>query len=70
MINKFYGLMASAAVMLSANSALAEVCYDGEGKPTLCPEDVPEISAMEGTAALVALAAIVLLTWERRRRQA
>ncbi len=29
---------------------------------------VPEISAMEGTAALVALAAIVLLTWERRRR--
>ncbi len=33
-----------------------------------CPTPVPEISAMEGTAALVALAAIVLLAWERRRR--
>ena len=32
------------------------------------PTAVPEISAMEGTAAVVALAAIVLLTWERRRR--
>lgn len=30
--------------------------------------DVPEISAMTGTAALATLAAIVLLTWERRRR--
>lgn len=29
---------------------------------------VPEISALEGTAALAALTAIVLLTWERRRR--
>ncbi|WP_255328324.1 VPEID-CTERM sorting domain-containing protein [Paracoccus albicereus] len=29
---------------------------------------VPEISALEGTAAIAALAAIVLLTWERRRR--
>ncbi len=32
--------------------------------------DVPEISALEGTAALAALAAIVLLAWERRRRAA
>ncbi|MEO9515247.1 MAG: hypothetical protein ABJH45_06545 [Paracoccaceae bacterium] len=31
---------------------------------------VPEISALEGTAAIAALAAIVLLTWERRRRAA
>lgn len=29
---------------------------------------VPEISALEGTAALAAVAAIVLLAWERRRR--
>lgn len=29
---------------------------------------VPEISALEGTAAIAALAAIVLLAWERRRR--
>lgn len=34
------------------------------------PEAVPEISALEGTAAIAALAAIVLLTWERRRRSA
>ena len=32
------------------------------------PVAVPEISALEGTAALAALAAIVLFTWERRRR--
>lgn len=31
---------------------------------------VPEISALEGTAAIAALAAIVLLAWERRRRAA
>lgn len=31
-------------------------------------QDVPEISALEGTAALAALAAVVLLAWERRRR--
>ncbi|ARE39566.1 hypothetical protein RGUI_1425 [Rhodovulum sp. P5] len=28
---------------------------------------VPEISALEGTAAVAALAAVVLLVWERRR---
>ncbi|WP_135506819.1 hypothetical protein [Roseovarius aestuariivivens] len=32
------------------------------------PVRVPEISALEGGAALAALAAIVLLAWERRRR--
>lgn len=32
--------------------------------------DVPEISALEGTAALAVLAAVVLLVWERRRRAA
>ena len=39
---------------------------------TFCPpaQDVPEISALEGTAAIAALAAIVLLAWERRRRAA
>jgi len=31
---------------------------------------VPEISALEGTAALAALAAMVLIAWERRRRVA
>ncbi|MDD9717144.1 MULTISPECIES: hypothetical protein [Dinoroseobacter] len=31
---------------------------------------VPEISALEGTAALAAVVAIVALVWERRRRAA
>lgn len=31
---------------------------------------VPEISALEGTAALAVVAALVLLAWERRRRAA
>ncbi len=34
------------------------------------PVSVPEISALEGTAALAALAAVVLIAWERRRRAA
>lgn len=29
---------------------------------------VPEISALEGTAALAAVAAVLLFAWERRRR--
>ncbi|WP_417525528.1 VPEID-CTERM sorting domain-containing protein [Marinovum sp.] len=36
-----------------------------QGKP---PAPVPEISALEGTAAIAAVLAIVLLAWERRRR--
>lgn len=36
--------------------------------PGCDPTPVPEISALEGTAAIAAMAAIVLLTWERRRR--
>ncbi len=31
------------------------------------PVQVPEISAMEGAAAVAAVAAIVALVWERRR---
>lgn len=34
------------------------------------PPSVPEISALEGTAALAVIAAVVLLAWERRRRAA
>lgn len=36
--------------------------------PTIPKNNVPEISALEGTAAIAVLAAIVLLAWERRRR--
>ncbi|MDB6183068.1 hypothetical protein [Paracoccus fistulariae] len=58
------GLTATlSSVMVTAANAAG--CGDGPfSKP--CP--VPEISALEGTAAVAALAAIVLLTWERRRR--
>ena len=52
-------LLATVATFASATMALAQ------SKP---PAAVPEISALEGTAALAALAAIVLFTWERRRR--
>jgi len=55
--------MTAAAVSVMSGAAFAQ------SKPG-DPVDVPEISALEGTAALAALAAIVLLTWERRRRAA
>ena len=54
-------LLTSAAVIAaSASSAFATV--GGFSTP------VPEISALEGTAAIAAVAAIVLLAWERRSR--
>lgn len=58
--------LAGAAATVTAfltNVAYATVPGDFEE-----PTAVPEISALEGTAAIAALAAIVLLTWERRRR--
>jgi hypothetical protein len=51
--------IASALTLVSANAALAKPGFG---------QAVPEISALEGTAALAAVAAIVLLAWERRRR--
>lgn len=57
------GVAASVSAFLSS-VAYATVAGDGPPQPTA----VPEISALEGTAAIAALAAIVLLTWERRRR--
>lgn len=50
-----------------ATFAMSSVAY-AQSKPPVPGTAVPEISALEGTAALAALAAIVLLTWERRRR--
>lgn len=56
-----------AATVALAGSALANGnCGSFGGQCT----SVPEISALEGTAAIAALAAIVLLAWERRRRAA
>ena len=54
-------LIATAALLASATSAFAVVAPGGA-------TSVPEISALEGTAALAAIAAVVLLAWERRRR--
>jgi len=49
---------ASIALVATAGTAMANPFL---GTP------VPEISALEGTAALAALAAVVLFVWERRR---
>ena len=58
-------IITAGALTASASAALAAPANCNLGP---CP--VPEISALEGTAAIAALAAIVLLAWERRRRAA
>ena len=58
--------IATGALVASASASLAGQCDPITGGCTA----VPEISALEGTAAIAALAAIVLLAWERRRRAA
>ena len=67
----------AATLAASATMALAQLapvdnagqgkCSDQFGQQAFC---VPEISAMEGTAALAAVAAFLLIAWERRRRAA
>lgn len=57
--------LAAGAWLATALPSLAQSCDPSKG-----PCAVPEISALEGTAAIAALAAIVLLAWERRRRAA
>lgn len=55
---------------LAASSAMAfDVCQVNPSASG-CATSVPEISALEGMAAVAALAAVVLLFWERRRRAA
>lgn len=62
-------MIASAALVASSSAAFAGDCLDAFGQIIPgCTPSVPEISALEGTAALAALAAIVLIAWERRRR--
>ncbi len=60
-------VLAAAAVMASTSGAFAAECLDAFGQVVQCAS-VPEISALEGTAALAVVAGIVLLAWERRRR--
>jgi len=57
-------LAIASVAMLATTPAFAQ-SLSGKGATA-----VPEISALEGTAAIAALAAIVLLAWERRRRAA
>lgn len=57
---------ASLASVSSLFAAQAFACSGLTCDPTT-PVNVPEISAMQGTAALAVLAAVVLLVWERRR---
>jgi len=63
-------IYSAAAFALTAPMAFAQIAITDPTLPKNDPVSVPEISALEGTAALAALAAIVLLTWERRRRAA
>ena len=64
-------LITSAAVFaLTAPMAMAQPFIGNPGGQLAVAKNVPEISALEGTAALAALAAVVLLVWERRRRAA
>ncbi|MEO9895364.1 MAG: hypothetical protein ABJQ34_18995 [Paracoccaceae bacterium] len=65
-------LILSAITTVSASAAMANTpAFCGLNPAAAgCSTAVPEISALEGTAAIAALAAIVLLTWERRRRAA
>ena len=58
-------ILATATVLASTASAFAVGL--GSGVTTT---SVPEISALEGTAALAVVVAVVLLAWERRRRAA
>lgn len=56
---------------VAASAAMANtpaICAFTQNQAPGCPIAVPEISALEGTAALAALAAIVFIAWERRRR--
>lgn len=59
-------LLLAGGLVVAADAALAQAC----GKPGCSVPVVPEISALEGTAALAAVVAIVALVWERRRRAA
>ena len=52
--------------MIFATTALMGGAAYAQSVPK--PTAVPEISALEGTAAIAVVVAIVLLAWERRRR--
>jgi len=57
-------LASSAAVTLALTAQVFAQSKPGDPAPT----PVPEISALEGVAALALVAAVVAIVWERRRR--
>ncbi|MBU2958957.1 hypothetical protein Q4511_13550 [Paracoccus sp. 1_MG-2023] len=65
---KTFSIAAAAAGISAFATGIAHATVAGDGPTRPVVTAVPEISALEGTAAIAALAAIVLLTWERRRR--
>lgn len=58
-----FALAASSSAALAGNVD----CFTNKTDPACTTTAVPEISALEGTAALALVAAILLLAWERRR---
>ena len=60
-------VIATGAFIASTTTAFAAECADDL---QICATEVPEISALQGTAALAAVAAVLLLVWERSRRAA
>jgi len=54
-------------IIFGATTLLAGPAMANTGGGTIT-FPVPEISALEGTAALAVVATVVLLAWERRRR--
>ena len=63
------GVLGAIGAAMASSSAVAFGGLPGGGTPVDPEGVVPEISAIEGTAALAVVAALMLLTWERRRRQ-
>ncbi|MCL6285237.1 hypothetical protein M3P21_17040 [Ruegeria sp. 2012CJ41-6] len=61
-------ILIGASATMATLAALPAYACTGLGCPP--PRQVPEISALEGGAAIAALAAVVLIAWERRRRAA
>ena len=67
MKNTVFTLFAFAMTTTMARAEADDpILGDGKGGAV----SVPEISALEGTAALAAIVAVLLLVWERRRRVA
>lgn len=61
-------LAIAAIASVASAPAYAAGCVPMASNNFCAATAVPEISALEGTAAVAALAAIVLFAWERRRR--